>query len=37
VSQMLGCQEWTVEDFAQKLKVVFIHVGVWMGAYQTLS
>ncbi len=28
VSQMLGCQEWTIEDFAQKLKVVFIHVGV---------
>jgi hypothetical protein len=37
VSQMLGCQEWTVKDFTQKLKVVFIHVGVWMGAYQTLS
>lgn len=37
VNQMLGCQEWSIEDFTQKLKVVFIHVGVWMGAYQTLS
>jgi hypothetical protein len=28
VSQMLGCQKWTVKDFTQKLKVVFIQVGV---------